>query len=286
MGDTLQLTDGTNTIEIRRPDFGYSTAVNMRLHYANTIGSDIWDDGASYDSRQCRIKQWLMTKTEHDDLMEFLNNIDKGRGNSITLKLGSTSTGFFPFGADYGDKGDFSIRVPTIDYKEGKHLYDPLHWWENDLMFCLVPGSTLPSYTPPAAENEGEMEIGTVAHLLCPQTPPSPLHIRGLNSSITNNGTVDFFESGVDSDSWETDIPIEMRTGNCAALIKFLTGAEGRGNLFGFVPPLNLFPFGYHEYGEFSYFDVYLLTNKIEIAHVNYEKFLTTIRLKYSGVPV
>lgn len=290
MSNNLQLYYDGNTIELRRPGFGYSTNINMGLHFGDVpIFGDVavWDDGAVYDHRSCQIRQWLINKTEHFALTEFLNDVGKGRGeNHITLKLGATSSGFFPFGADYGDKGDFIIEVPTNDFKEGHNLYDPFRWWENEIVFRLVPGSPLPSYTPPAAESEGVLAIGSVAHLLCPQQAPMPNHTRVISSSKTNNGSTDFVDVGSSIDEWESTIPLEMRTGNTAAIISFLTGSSGRGNLFSISVPDYLYPFGYiGSASEMTTMDAQLFMDKLQIVHANNERFTMDLKLKFLGVP-
>ena len=256
----------------------------MRLHFAKVPPYDsIWDDGAVYDSRKCKISGWLINATEQAELIEFLNNLTKGRNNQITLKLGATSSGFFPFGADYGDKGDFIIWIPPIDYKEGKQLYDPLRWWENDLTFCLVPQSALPSYTPATAENEGSLQIGTVAHLLCPQELFDSRHIQALVASVTGDGTVDFVDKSSLIDELETVVPLQMRNGNCAALITFLTGAGERKQTFEITTPNGSFPFGIQHDSTFPFY-VNLADGLLEITHINNQRFDMKLKLKFLGI--
>jgi hypothetical protein len=294
MSDTLTLEQSghpENAITIRRPDFGYTTSIKMRLHFAkidyelNSGSIRIWDDGASYDSRHCKISQWLLNTTEQNDFVTFMNDTLKGRCEELIMKLGSTPSGFFPFGADLGDKGDFHVRVPVDGYKEGKLLYDPLRWWENDITFCLVPGSTLPSYTPPAAENEGSLLIGTVAHLLCPQESCESEHLQAIINSLTGNGGVDFIDKGTVIDDYQTVLPLEMRPGNCASLITFLTGADGRAKAFHIECPANQFPFGI-QFSDIYYLTVTLMSGVLEINHVNFNRFLLKLKLKLSGAEI
>lgn len=297
MADTLFLeVEDFGDITVRRPDFGYITEINMRLHFSNVINIPheiipVWDDGASYDTRKCKIKSWLLNTSEQEDFIYFMNEATMARGNNeplnnVRLKLGSTPTGFFPFGADYGDKEDFHIMIPTTDYKEGKLLYDPLRFWENDVTFCLYPPDAqnpLPSYTPPAQENEGDLQLGDVYNLLCPQEPAEPQKNRRLNSSIAGGGMLDFIDLGSPVDELITNLKLEMKQGNCAALIKFLTGASGRAFDFPADFP-DIYPFGIaNNYGSIF---VQLMSGKIEILHENFQRFISTLKLRHCGAPV
>jgi hypothetical protein len=288
MSDTLQLKiDGGEPITLRRPDFGYVTTIKMALHFAKVPPLDsIWDDGYLHDSRKCKISRWLVNTDEQTALITFLNDLARGRNNDIQLILGNDPSGFFPFGADLGDKGTFVMQIPVEDYKEGKQLYDPIHWWENDLVMYLKPGSTLPSYDLPPPETEGDLRIGTIEHLLYPQEPSDSNHIRALLSSVTENGTVDVIDKAPAIDEFETTLPLLMRKGNCANLLDYLVACpdrsipfdmsiEGGQYLFGIlyppVPP---------EEEEESGYCVNFIDNKLEITHVNYDQFIMKLKLK------
>lgn len=268
---SITLTYSGNSITIQQPYFGYSTEIVMGLHYSKTTsGYKIGDDGAAYDYRICNIPVWMLDYTDQLALSDFFNDITKGRGNNFTMTLASGS-GFFPFGADKGDEGSFTCSL--LDHQKGGVIQQPYLQHENSFKVVLV---TAPAYTPASAEDEGGLSIGTVTTLRPFQVFPRPTNYQNIVREITRGGVVGSVDIGSTADFVETDIDLEMREGNCAALITYLTTT--RNSQFNITGATNQYLFGI-DYSYDGTYTVKNLTNRIIITHDNYDRFTTSLKL-------
>ena len=262
------------SVTIKAPYHGYTTTVRMGLHYSRTqAGWVIGDDGSTYDSRTCEIPTWLLDNTDQLALNTFLNDVDIGRGNNFQLELGASASGFFPFGADLGDKNNFIVSIIDFDRK-GAQLNPYLHHL-NSLTIAYVSGSSS-AYTPASAEAEGTLQIGTVTTLRPVQTMPQAVQEQSILREVSRGGVVTSCDLGTSGDYVETALDLEMRPGNCAALITYLLTA--RGGDITVITPANTWLFGLPN----DYMGTYttrLLSPEIKITHDNFNLFKTQIKL-------
>lgn len=260
-------------ITIKQPYFMYSTILRMGLHYSRVYGGyKMGDDGAAYDSRVCEIPTWLLDATDQLALNTFFNDLTLGRGNNFTLGLG-TSSGFFPFGADKGDSSNFVCSLLEFDRK-GAQL-NPYLQHLNSVKFQYVSGPSS-AYTPPAAETEGTLQIGTVTTLRPVQTFPQAVLEQAIAREVSRSGAVSSTDLGTSGDLVTTDLDLELRPGNCAALITYLLSARGAD--ISIVTPANTYLFG-RPYLDDATYVTRLLSPEIKITHDNYNLFKT--RLKF-----
>lgn len=230
MSKTMQLVaaDGT-AITIDRPTWGYECEVHMPITvverhptgYADAFDAD--DTGAK-DYRVLTDMKLQLPASQKLDLNNFLRDASLGRAENFTLRLGSTPTGFFPFGPDLGDVGDFSVRL--LSQKQGGMLMAPYKYWQDNISLVLV---SAPSYAPASGASQGELQIGTVSGLLYPQTLFNPSSIYNYQTGLSRSG-VPYSIDGLElSDSWESSWDQQCNTGNAAALVDYLV-STGRGN--------------------------------------------------------
>jgi len=262
------------SVTIKQPYFMYDTIIRMGLHYSRTqSGWVIGDDGSAYDSRICEIPTWLLDATDQLALNTFLNDVDIGRGNNFQLELGATACGFFPFGADKGDKTNFIVSILEFDRK-GAQL-NPYLQHLNTLKIAYVSGPSS-AYTLETAEAEGSLEIGTVTTLRNVQTLPQAVQEQSIIREVSRGGVVTSVDLGTSGDYVETALDLEMRPGNCAALITYLTSA--RGGDITVTTPANTWLFGLPN----DYMGTYttkLLSNELKITHDNFNLFKMQIKL-------
>lgn len=271
---SITLTQGATSITISQPYFGYSTIIKMGLHYARTsIGYQIWDDTATYDSRLCKIPTWLLSASDQAALRGFIQGLTLGRGQAFTLNLGATASGFFPFGPDYGDIGSFQVELWENRY-DGVTI-NPYLQHQNEVTLAYVSGPT-PAYTPAGAENEGTLQIGTVTTLRPLQSEAKPTREPMNIRTISRSGVVEWVDGGPASDVYEADCPLHCRPGNAAALISYLVGTA-RGADITVVTPANTFLFG-EDQGSSGTYTVKNLTNEIAVTHDRYDLFTTQLR--------
>jgi hypothetical protein len=269
MANTLTITQGASSITIKAPEYGYDAGIVMGLHYSRVWGGyKVGDDTLTY--RYCSVPTWLLDPTDQLELSEFFNNLSKGRGENFTLGLGSGS-GFFPFGPDKGDAGNFVCSL--YQHTKSGPMFSPYRYHGNALVFYLV---TAPAYVLPAVETEGTLSIGTVTTLRHPQTLPRSAHDQSVIRAVSRGGVVSSVDLGGTGDTYEGEIDLLMKRGNAAALLAYLT-ATGRGGDITVVSPANGYLFGIDN-GSFGTYTTRLLTPTIILKHAAENKFTTSLR--------
>lgn len=263
---------GSTDVEFETPMYGYTTTLVMPFTISHMGGLvwRAWDDGVNYDRRYLHC-EWMLYKTLTAQLLDLFTNTAKGRGIYVTLKLGTTETGFFPFGPDRGDKGDFQcvlknlIAKPSIGY--------PQDYFQVECDFIFT-GSYPAGYTWTPA-SEGNLSIGTVTGLRYPQN----MHDQEINYRVDVADTVNFSayinDRTAGADSFVSSMSIDLLRVNMAELIEHLTGTVRIADLT-ITPPANAYMFG-RENGD-GPFTCKWIDNKIEIVHRGHDDFGTTLR--------
>lgn len=271
ISNKITFTKGYDYISVKVPYYQYTSILTMGLHYSKTnTGYKIYDDGSPYDIRRCDINTMLLSASDQDLMYSFFSDIDKGRGNNVVLSLGSDS-GFFPFLPDKGDSGDFICSV--INYNPGQAQLKPFLQHSNTLSIIMVYA---PSYTPGSTESEGSLQIGTLTTLRPVQTFPNVTSELSIIREVSRGGIVSSVDIGSSADSFETDLNIDLRPGNAAALITYLQST--RSGDISIVTPANSWLFGI-EGGSSGTYSCKLLSNEIKMTHENFNLFKTTLRL-------
>jgi hypothetical protein len=260
-------------VTIKQPYFGYTSIVRMGLHYSRTQAKyKIGDDGATFDVRICEIPTWLLDITDQLSLEAFFENTLIGRGNNFQFELG-TNSGFFPFGADKGDSSNFICSL--LDYSRQGIQLNPFLQHLNTIKFVYVSGPSS-AYTQATVEDEGDLSIGSVATLRNVQTFPQVDYDQAIYREVSRGGVVSSIDLGTSADLVETDLDLEMRPGNCAALISFLLSVRAADINIG--TPGNTYLFGATNY-DAGLYRTKLLSPEIKITHDNFNLFKT--RLKF-----
>lgn len=250
----------------------YVTTIRMGLHYSRTQAQyKVGDDGSTFDVRVCEIPTWLLSSTDQLALDTFFSDPDIGRGNNFKLDLG-TASGFFPFGTDKGDSSIFTCSLLEYDRK-GAQL-NPYLQHHNSLKLVYVSGP-VDAYTPHTAEIEGSLSIGTVTTLKPVQSFPQVVQEQSIIREVSRGGVCTSVDLGLLGDLVESDLDLELRPGNCAALITYLLSA--RNGDIPIVTPGNTFLFGNQNYGGGTY-TTKLLTPEIKITHDRFNLFKTRLR--------
>jgi len=265
---------GTTDVEVDTPLWGYTTRIVMPFTIVHTGGLKwvMWDNGAggsNYDRRYLKC-EWMLDKTLTNSLLDIFKNTAKGRGIYVTLKLGTTS-GFFPFGVDKGDSGDFICNLLSINPKPS--IGHPQDYFQCECEF-LFTGS-YPVYVLPAQVNEGNLSLGTIANLRYPQN----MHDQDITYKVDTMDTVNFSAYVNDrtsgADSFVASMSIDLLGPNMAALIDHLVGTVRVANVT-LTPPANAYLYG-RENGD-GPFTCKWIDNEIEIVHRGYNDFGTTLK--------
>ena len=268
----IGLTYGGVTRSIVPPEYPYTSRVRMDLHYFRGFDGayTVYDSGGGYDVRTCECT-FLFESADRNAFEMFLTGT--GRGQELTLSLGSNS-GFYPFGPDKGDSGDFTVRLLKAD--PTGQLLSPWKMWRIPAVMALV---SAPSYALPAEQSDGSVTVGTVSGVRYPQGGYSIREEYGVKTTFTLGSDAYVYDFGTSADTCETEAIFELNQTKAAALLNYLT-VTGRGNDISLVAASGQYPFGYLK-GDSTTFTTRLLTSEIAMEHVGPDQFVTTLGFGY-----
>lgn len=262
---SITFTNGANSITIPAPRYGYTARIAMSISWAGTNPPSAWDAGAAYDERNCSGFGTWLSRSDAAAFGAYLAANGSGRCEDQTMSLG-VSSGFFPFGPDKGDSGDFTVRfVPASSIKG---ITDkPFLRFDTELAMIMVAA---PAYTLPALRPQGHLQIGTVTGLRWPRF--NPIVNRAISQVLAHGGNPFDLDYGTSSDSYTCEFNQQMNGPNAANLLAFLTSTSGRGHDITVTAPANHYLFGADNGGNGSYTALQTST-VLEITHDGYDQF-------------
>ena len=251
--------------EIDTPQYDYTTTIPIALlHTAlEPRNYGIWDNGSANDGARICEAIFQMNATLTNTLLEIINDQNKGRGVSVVLKLG-TNSGFYPFGPDRGDSGNFDIRLISI--KSPPVQSDPWLYFSTRLVFSEESN---PSYSLPSEVDEGKLQIGTITGLRYPPDFPNSQTDYNFSTQLTYDGTA--FTVDKLTDGFVTTLNMVLRHNKAAALINHLM-VTVRGNDLNIITQGNNYVFG-RENGASGVYSCQWLNESTSITHVRYDQF-------------
>jgi hypothetical protein len=266
-------------IDVDYPEYGYESIVTMSIasQRAKNRSYTFFDRTNSYDSRKCKLS-FLLTELESQLFIPFWEGTsidDNGRTETITMALDSTS-GFFPFGPDKGDTGNFTVKM--LSYQ---HNYDhSVKQYRHIIELIMV---TAPAYELPDEIDQGSITICGISGLLMAQDNYG-IEQRYNYSKIQNNdGSVKIIDGPNSSDAYETEYIQLCNQSKAAALIDALvTNRDGDIT----ITATNAHMFGYQSSDNYT---VNLIgsDNKnidISVIHTDYDQFEIDLRFYLKSV--
>lgn len=259
------------------PIYGYISTVVLSLIHTDKLpaGYAIWDNGSSRDYRICKFVSRL-NATQTNTLLTIFKDLTVGRGISLTLGLGKTSSCFYPFGPDRGDSGNFGVRLLKVEPRPV--MEEP--WLYFDTEITLVEESC-PAYTLPTQIPEGDLQIGAITDLRNPPTMPESETDYGFSTQLTNNGTAYTIDKLYDADSRTTVLKMVCNQSKAAALINYMAGTVRAANV-NIVSQANNYLFG-QEGGSSGIYSCQWLNEQIVIKHNSFNEF--EFELSFYWVP-
>jgi hypothetical protein len=266
-------------IDVDYPEYGYESIVTMSIasQRAKNRSYTFFDRTNSYDSRKCKLS-FLLTESESQLFIPFWEGTstdDNGRIETITMALDSTS-GFFPFGPDKGDTGNFTVKM--LSYQ---HNYDhSIKKYRHSIEIVMV---TAPAYELPDEIAQGALTICGISGLLMAQDNYG-IEQRYNYSKIQNNdGAVKTIDGPNSSDSYETQYIQPCNQSKAAALVDALVTNRDSDIT---VAATNAHMFGYQSSDSYT---VNLIgsDNKnidISIIHTDYDQFEINLRFYLKSV--
>ena len=277
MSKTIRFGAQGSIVAIKPPQWGYKVDVQLPLTINPVAGHTygIRDDGATYDGRLCRCS-FLLNATDSNSLQDFFMDPAKGRGESVSLSLG-TNSGFYPGGPDKGDAGNFTIAGTNL--VPSGMLHKPIKWFDMSLDAQIL---SCPTYSLPPQRSQGNLQIGGVSGLRYPQdgygveVGSSCLIVPGMAN------TVAVVDIGTDADTCETVVRLTGNTANMAALInEFVTNI--RGNDFSIITQANNYPYGRLKGGAGT-FTSQLISNVLSFTHYGFDQWMVEFRASLRAV--
>lgn len=261
--NTMQFVSADSTaITISLPLRGYGCEIHMPIiiagkHPFGYAEPFDMDSAGSFDYRILTTCKLQLPASQKKALNEFLKNESYGRTENFTLRLGSIPTGFFPFGPDLGDVGDFTVRLLT--QQQGGMLLAPLRYWQDDISLVLV---SAPSYTPPAGVGQGSFIVGTVDGLLYPQNTFNPVSQYNFSTALSRSGVPSSMDGADSSNSYESTWDQQCNTGKAAELLAMLTGPLGRSKTISIIGAKDFYVYGSDKFSAGIYFSKFLGSSK------------------------
>jgi hypothetical protein len=261
---------GATEVVIPAPEFGYTTEIRFPFDFTRLDDGTYvaYDEGSAYDKRQCRCSAWISPATQ-----ESLNAlIIAARGNNLTLTLPSSS-GFFPFGADKGDEGTFTVSLllnstPSIQLS-------PFKYFKCEM--TIVNTGAYPSYALPSQVSEGVFYYGTVSYLRMPQNMFEPHQYYGVHVTFTENNTAKYLDRGSGADYTTTRYTQQCNESKCAALLEYISSQ--RTSQFTVTTSSSFYMFGADK-GSTNSYTVKFASNMLSIVHHKYNEFELSIELQ------
>lgn len=256
------------SITLPPPEFGYRCEMRRAIDTTETAtGIELVDNGTAFDTRVCKIPRILFTAAQVLEAAWIKEN----QGEELTLDLGSSHTGFFPFGPDYGDTGLFTVVITARKYTG--LLQAPYMHFGLELEITLQ-GSR--SAVVPVGIDEGDVQIGNVTGLMYPQESINNPYEYGINSQVGAGGFTE--HSNNNYDVYATDFILRCNTSKAAAVAHFFR-LYGRAESFTIITGANNYLFGFLRGGSGSY-TVKQVDPMITFEHINHEHFNIALRLQ------
>jgi hypothetical protein len=229
----------TYAVEFPAPLVGYSVSANMAIEFQPLIDGSIsvWDNASdgTYDYRVLECS-WLLTESQAESMVNTFRfsptltgdsypKIPGGRYGDIEIRLGSTKTGFYPAGPDYGDIDTFTGSL--LAYSVTPNSVSPFRRFTVTASFSIAG---YPSYTLPSRFDEGAFFDGYTRY---PKAGFKTDLVDAIARQTTRSGAVKSVDSGYLGDKIFLEYLHESTPENIAyALNYFTTMGRGRTMLY------------------------------------------------------
>ena len=277
MSTTVTFTRGSSSYTLYAPMYGYRSACQMDIQRTETGTGRVetWDSGTEYRMFE---GDFLVDATTRSAVLA-LRNMVRDTAHTLTLSLGVTASGFFPFGPDLGDTGDFVVKIIGIDDTGIK--YSP---WLTSAMSLRMLMVSAPEYEMEDDFDEGDFFIGSLTGMAQPQESFTVSHERKYVSVVTKGGSHSPIDSGAGNDAKAAQFTVKARKPKAQALMDYLCIAM-RGNSVAIDNTANLYPFGVTvASGGGSVISVRNNRSMIECVHEDFNLWSFPLDFAYDGV--
>jgi hypothetical protein len=260
----ITFTAGGSYVQIEYPEWSFLAKAHLAMSLNSTCnGWDVWDNGIVNDYRTCEIERLHLNLISGDTTAKMLDDfLLAHRDETLEMNLPSGS-GFFPFGPDKGDAGNFDVKI--IERKFGQ--YDQFRQYTKSMILLMV---TAPVYVLPDIVTQGDFQIGEIEGLLYPQLGIDSSREYGIQTGISYGG--DAYSVDIRHNIHETSFIQQCNTSLAAALMNFLCSDLGRYQDISIVAPGNYYLFDMANGSDGTY-TCKLIQDIVECKHVGNEQF-------------
>jgi len=273
-------TDG-NKIMVSLPVFPYKTSIEFPfdIQKLNDGSYSSYDHGSTYDIRKCECT-FILDEGETLTFLEFFTNeyeygVNKGRAFDVTMRPTVSNSGFFPFGPDKGNNGDFDVGVIIKNISRIGNA--PYLYFHIDVL--IINTGSWPTYSLPSEVSEGSLTIGNVSNNRFPPNWFNPSGGYGYFGTVLQDGSIEWIDRFEGADHYQTSFNMVSNESKTAKVIEYITGTA-RDDNFSIVSGNNIFPFGKNIPDNKTY-TVKMIQNKIDITHVRHDRFEYSLKLAY-----
>jgi hypothetical protein len=208
-----------------------------------------------------------------------LRNTIRDTATTMTLSLGVTPSGFFPFGPDLGDVGDFTVKI--LDIGDTGIKYSP---WLTSAMTMRMLLVSAPEYDMVDDVDDGDFFIGSLTGMAQPQESFLIRREAKYVSDTTRGGDPVVIDSGATSDHLYSSFTMRCRKPKAQALMDYLCNSV-RGDSIEIDNTANLYPFGV----TVNSGGAYVLSGRnnksvIECTHDDYNEWSFPLEFVFDGV--
>lgn len=268
----ISLSYGGTEVVFSAPEVGYPMEIRFPFDFVKLDDKsfDTRDEGIQYDKRSSK-HVFYLTPDEQSALNTLINSTARGKNLILTLPSGS---GFFPFGADKGDSGVFTVAAafdgtPLIQLAPFRHFKCPM-------VFNNV--GAYPAYTLPTQVPEGVFSIGTIDNCRMPQNLFMPKQDYAISIDFTESNRTEYVDRGTGGDSATTQFTLQCNTSKCAAILDYLT-RTARVASFTITTASNFYAFG-SDHGSDDTYTVRVLSNLLTVKHIKCNEFELSLELQ------
>jgi len=263
------------------PEYGYSVEIHMPISISTSDDGthSAWDaaTAGTYDYRVLTMSTWYLTEAQKSELNAVLHSVTDGRCENFYMDLGSTPTGFFPFGPDKGDYGEFTVRLLSQD--QSGCLTAPQYYFKDTLSFVLV---TAPAYTPPAHRVEGGLTIGSVSNVRFPDGGITPRTMYKYETDLSLSGAPLSLDGPAEATGFEADAVLIAGQSKASELVEFFIA--NRTTIFTLTTPAKYYFYGYDQGSSGSYSTMFMGSEIDEreivlmITHDRFDQFTMPVK--------
>jgi hypothetical protein len=217
-------------VVLPRPEYGYEVEIHFPISQVKAADGtrSFYCNAPPY--RILLASSFIMNPQDKRQLDDFLRITVRGAG--IVLDLGTDPTGFYPFGPDFGDYGQFPCCL-TGQTPTGQ-LFAPFGWFGDDyhLVMTAQPIQT-PAYAFGSRRRQGDFSI-TVGSVLLNDLPYPENGFTVKNSysyttSLSKTGVPSTIDGRNSADNYVSEFELSLYRENAAAMVNAIADTFNNG---------------------------------------------------------